>query len=76
MWSVFIREAAQADLRNTRDWYEKQRHGLGEVSCICNGSARQIGRFSKEISRFLSAGFPFHIFNAFFSDSAQCAAGI
>jgi hypothetical protein len=29
-WRVLIRHAAQNDLRETRDWYEKQRLGLGD----------------------------------------------
>ena len=67
---VTIRAAARADLRETRDWYEKRRQGLGNEFLLTVTDAllaleenpERYPIYYRDFRRILTDRFPFKIF--------------
>ena len=67
---VLIREAAQNDIREAYDWYEKQRSGLGDEFLISIADAlsrlefgpERLPVFYRGFRRILARRFPYRIF--------------
>jgi plasmid stabilization system protein ParE len=69
-WQVTIRQAAQADLRDARDWYDRQRAGLGnefllavaDAMLALEESPHRKQFYYRDFRRVLTDRFPFKIF--------------
>lgn len=69
-WAVFIRPAAETDLREARQWYESRRAGLGdefldEVNRAINllqERADQRPVYYRDFRRLVTRRFPYKIF--------------
>jgi toxin ParE1/3/4 len=69
-WRVSVRDAAQKDLREVRDWYENQRSGLGDEFIVAAADA--LSRLETDPQRFpfyyrgfrrvLTERFPYRMF--------------
>ena len=68
--TVLIREAAQTDLREAYDWYEKQRSGLGDEYLVAIAEAlsrlesgpERFPNFYRGFRRVLTRRFPYRLF--------------
>jgi toxin ParE1/3/4 len=69
-WRVSIRAAADTDLRQTRDWYNRQRAGLGDEFLLCivdamtllEESPERLPFYYRGFRRLLTERFPYKIF--------------
>jgi toxin ParE1/3/4 len=69
-WQVTIRPAAEADLRDARDWYERQREGLGNEFLLAVADAMLVLEeaperhpvYYRDFRRVLTDRFPYKIF--------------
>jgi toxin ParE1/3/4 len=69
-WRVSIREAAKADLRETRAWYEHQRPGLGDefllsvadAMMLLEESPQRFPEYYRSFRRLLLRRFPYKVF--------------
>ena len=76
-WSVTIRAAADRDLLEIRNWYEKKRSGLGEDFLFAASeallrleeSAQRFPVYYRDFRRVLTKRFPFKIFYRIEGDS-------
>lgn len=72
-WRLVIRPQAEANLREARDWYEKQRPGLGneflaDISLAVESllqDPRRYPEYYRGFRRILTRRFPFKIFYRF-----------
>ena len=69
-WQVTIRSAAQADLREARDWYDQRRLGLGNEFLLVVADAmlaleeapEKFPIYYRDFRRVLTDRFPYKIF--------------
>ena len=69
-WQVTIRPAAQADLREARDWYDRRRLGLGNEFLLAVADAmlaieeapHRPPIYYRDFRRILTDRFPYKIF--------------
>lgn len=69
-WQVRVRAAAENDLREARDWYERRRKGLGEEFLACAAAAiarieerpEQFPEYYSGFRRALTPRFPYKVF--------------
>lgn len=69
-WQVTIRPAAQADLRDARDWYDRRRDGLGNEFLLAVADAmlaleeapQRQPLYYRDFRRVLTDRFPYKIF--------------
>jgi toxin ParE1/3/4 len=69
-WSLIIREEAEADLADAKQWYDQQRAGLGDQFLLCVDAALERIRRMPEVHAVLLKGvrralvrrFPYGIF--------------
>jgi toxin ParE1/3/4 len=69
-WQVTIRPAAQADLREARDWYDRRREGLGNEFLLAIADAmlaleeapQRQPIYYRDFRRVLTERFPYRIF--------------
>ena len=69
-WRVTVRAAADADLREARAWYDRQRAGLGDELLLAVAEAmlrleevpEQTPEYYKGFRRVLTKRFPYKIF--------------
>ncbi|HEV8292024.1 MAG TPA: type II toxin-antitoxin system RelE/ParE family toxin [Tepidisphaeraceae bacterium] len=69
-WQVTIRPAAHMDLREARDWYDRQRAGLGDEFLLAVADAmlalektpEQSAFYYRDFRRILTDRFPYKIF--------------
>lgn len=69
-WQVTIRPLAHADLREARDWYERQREGLGDEFLVALADAmlalektpERQPIYYRDFRRVLMDRFPYKIF--------------
>jgi plasmid stabilization system protein ParE len=69
-WQVTIRSAAQADLREAREWYDQAREGLGnefllavaDAMLALEASPERQAFYYRDFRRLLTDRFPYKIF--------------
>ena len=69
-WQVTLRPAAQADLREARDWYDQRQAGIGnefllavaDAMLILEQSPQRQALYYRDFRRVLTDRFPFKIF--------------
>jgi plasmid stabilization system protein ParE len=69
-WNVSIREAAKTDLGEARDWYQRQRPGLGDEFLLSvtealsqlEESPERFPIYYKDFRRILTDRFPYKVF--------------
>jgi toxin ParE1/3/4 len=69
-WQVTLRSAAQADLREARDWYDQRQAGLGNEFLLAvadsmlalEQSPQRPAIYYRDFRRVLTDRFPFKIF--------------
>jgi toxin ParE1/3/4 len=69
-WNVTIRSAAQADMREARDWYDRRREGLGSEFLLAVADAMLVLEeaperqpiYYRDFRRLLTDRFPFKVF--------------